>query len=84
MGNRPLDTWDVMRSRSWDPLPGDSLLSLLSSLGVGNSPRREQQEKVLRWLGSAVAQAAPPGLKRAARSFAGVASRQFEGVPHDS
>lgn len=63
------DTWDALRSRSWDPLPKDDMPSLLAVLSVAQQPCEDQQHAVREWLGSSASTQAPESLKSAALKF---------------
>lgn len=67
------DSWDDMRSRTWDN-PDTSLEGLLATLGVARKPIAEQQAALRRWLHSAPARPAPAKLTAAVRKFLAVDS----------
>jgi hypothetical protein len=65
------DSWDDMRSRTWDN-PDASLEGLLASLGAARKPVAEQQAALKNWLHSAAARPAPAKLLSAVRRFLAV------------
>lgn len=67
------DSWDDMRSRTWDN-PDASLEGLLASLGAARRPIAEQQAALRHWLHSAPARPAPEQLLTAVRKFLAVSS----------
>jgi TilS substrate binding domain len=67
------DSWDDMRSRTWDN-PDDSLQGLLGALGAGGLPIAEQQAALRRWLDSAAACPAPERLLAAVHQLLAVDS----------
>lgn len=74
-GNSPdfTDSWDDMRSRTWDN-PDASLEGLLASLGAARKPIAAQQDALKQWLHSAPARPAPDKLLAEVRKFLAVSS----------
>lgn len=65
------DSWDDMRSRTWDS-PDASLEGLLATLGVARRSHAEQQAALRTWLHTASARPAPDSLTGAVRKFLAV------------
>jgi len=65
------DSWDDMRSRTWDN-PDASLEGLLASLGAARKPLAVQQDALRGWLHSAASRPAPESLITAVRKFLAV------------
>jgi hypothetical protein len=65
------DSWDDMRSRTWD-LPDGSLEGLLAALSAARQPLAVQQTALRRWLDSPAARPAPRSLLAAVRKFLAV------------
>ena len=65
------DSWDDMRSRTWDN-PDASLEGLMATLGVARSAHVVQQAALRIWLHSAAARPAPAKLTAAVRKFLAV------------
>lgn len=67
------DSWDAMRSRTWDMYDGTGpekrLEALLGVLGAARKPIAQQQLALRNWRDSAPAHAAPSELLEAVRKF---------------
>ena len=73
------DTYDDMRSRTWDlwnehNQPEDRLVVLFGVLGLMKKTLPEQQKELKAWLESPAAIPAPKRLKAAAQNFVDVPS----------